>query len=159
MTSILALFLGGVAGLRTMTAPAAVACAANLGWLNLSGTWLSFFGSPWAVLILVILAIAELVTDQLPSTPSRKVPQQFAARIVSGAVTGAALGMPYGTWLAGLVSGLIGAVIGTLGGAKARARLAAMFGKDAPAAFIEDAVAILAALIILLLLPPAPAAV
>ena len=38
--------------------------------------------------------------------------------------------------------GVVGAVIGTLGGAAARGRLAAAFGSDRPAAFIEDAVAI-----------------
>ena len=48
--------------------------------------------------------------------------------------------------MAGLVAGVVGAVIGTYGGAEARARLAARFGQDRPAAFIEDAVAILLAL-------------
>jgi hypothetical protein len=40
-------------------------------------------------------------------------------------------------------------VLGTLGGRTARALLAAAFGKDSPAALIEDAVAILAALLIM----------
>ena len=41
--------------------------------------------SHWAAVgIFTILAIVELVTDQLPSTPSRKVPQQFSARIIMG---------------------------------------------------------------------------
>jgi uncharacterized membrane protein len=40
------------------------------------------------------------------------------------------------------VAGVIGAVIGTLGGRAARARLAASFGPDQPAALIEDGVAI-----------------
>jgi len=48
----------------------------------------------------------------------------------------------------GGVAGIIGAVIGTLGGRTARARLAAVSGTDPPAALIEDAVAILAALLI-----------
>ncbi|RWX79286.1 DUF4126 family protein [Neorhizobium lilium] len=156
MSSLLALFIGAVAGLRAMTAPAVVAWAAQFGWLNLSGTWLAFLGSSWAVLILTLLAGVEFVTDQLPATPSRKVPQQFAARILTGGLSGAALGMPYGYWLAGLVSGVIGAVIGTLGGATARAKLAAKFGRDAPAAFIEDAVAVIAAIVVVALLPGAP---
>jgi uncharacterized membrane protein len=95
--------------------------------------------TPW---VLTVLAAGELVTDQLPSTPSRKVPVQFAARIVSGALCGAAIGIGRGAGLAGLALGIAGAVIGTLGGAAARARLAAAFGRDMPAALIEDAVAI-----------------
>jgi uncharacterized membrane protein len=31
------------------------------------------------------------VTDQLHSTPSRKVPQQFGARLISGAFCGAVI--------------------------------------------------------------------
>jgi uncharacterized membrane protein len=42
----------------------------------------------------------------------------------------------------GAIAGVIGAVIGTLGGAEARARLAAAFRQDRPAALIEDLVAI-----------------
>ena len=48
----------------------------------------------------------------------------------------------------GLLAGIAGAVIGTLGGRAFRARLAAAFGNDRPAAFIEDAVAIGGALLI-----------
>jgi uncharacterized membrane protein len=145
---LLALLIGVVAGLRTMTAPAAVAWAAHLGWLNLEGSWLAFLGGAWARWILTLLALAELVTDQLPSTPSRTVPVQFGARLASGALSGAAVGVAGGSWVGGLVAGAVGAVIGTLGGRAARARLAAAFGSDRPAAFIEDAVAVGGALLI-----------
>ena len=153
MIYLLALLIGVVAGLRAMTAPAAIAWAAYLGWLDLSGSWLAFLGSVWAVGILTILALAELVTDQLPSTPSRTVPPQLAARLVMGALTGAAIGIPYGAWIGCLIAGVIGAAIGTYGGAAVRARLAASFGKDPPAAFIEDAVAIIGAYLIVSALP------
>ncbi len=145
---LFALLLGLVAGLRAMTAPALVSWAAYLGWLDLSGTWLAFFGNFWARLILTILALVELVTDQLPSTPSRTVPVQFSARIVTGALSGAAIGASGGSLVGGLIAGIIGAVIGTLGGRAFRARLASAFGNDRPAAFIEDAVAISAALLV-----------
>ena len=46
------------------------------------------------------------------------------------------------------VAGVVGAVIGTLGGAAVRAKLAQAFGRDLPAALIEDAVAIGGALAI-----------
>jgi uncharacterized membrane protein len=52
--------------------------------------------------------------------------------------------------MAGVAGGLIGAVVGTLGGRAARARLAASFGRDRPAALIEDAVAIGGAFLIML---------
>src|SRR5262245_17877534 len=145
---LLALLIGVVAGLRTMMAPAMVSWAAHLGWLDLSGTWLAFFGSAWARWILSLLVLVELVTDQLPSTPSRTVPFQFGARIVTGALSGAAIGAGSGAMVGGLIAGIIGAVIGTLGGHAFRARLAKAFGSDRPAALIEAAIAIGGALLI-----------
>jgi len=145
----LALLIGVIAGLRAMTAPAAVSWAAHLGWINLSDSWLAFLGYAWTPWIFTLLAIVELITDQLPSTPSRKVPQQFGARLVAGGLAGAAIGAGSGVWIAGLIAGLIGAAIGTYGGAAARARLAAGFGKDLPAALIEDAIAIIGAYLIM----------
>ncbi|TIU80553.1 MAG: DUF4126 domain-containing protein, partial [Mesorhizobium sp.] len=44
MLYILALLIGVVAGLRAMTAPAAVAWGACLGWLPVAGTWAGFMG-------------------------------------------------------------------------------------------------------------------
>ena len=98
--------------------------------------------------ILTLLALVELVTDQLPSTPSRTVPVQFGARIIMGALSGAAIGSAGGAMIGGLLAGIFGAVIGTLGGRAVRAQLAAAFGGDRPAALIEDVVAIGGALLI-----------
>ena len=42
MILLLALLIGIVAGLRAMTAPAAVSWAAYLGWINLGDSWFSF---------------------------------------------------------------------------------------------------------------------
>lgn len=153
MIITLALLIGVIAGLRAMTAPAAVSWAAYLGWLNLGDSWLAFLGYAFTPWILSLLAIGELITDQLPSTPSRKVPVQFGARIVMGAVSGAAIGIGGGALIAGLIAGAIGAVIGTYGGAYVRGRLAASFGSDRPAALIEDAVAIIGAYLIIAALP------
>lgn len=153
MLYLLALLIGVIAGLRAMTAPAAVSWAAFLGFLPLEGTWLAFLGYRFTPWILTVLAIGELITDQLPATPSRKVPVAFAARILSGALCGAAVATAGGALLGGAIAGAIGAVIGTLGGAAARARLAAAFGKDRPAALLEDAVAILGAALIVGAIP------
>lgn len=153
MVYFLALLIGIIAGLRAMTAPAAIAFAAHSGLLNLSGTWLAFLGYRWTPWIFLVLAIGELVTDQLPTTPSRKVPVQFGTRILMGAMTGGAIGVAAGSLWVGAIVGAIGAIIGTLGGAAARGKMAAAFGKDRPAALIEDTIAIAGAVLIVLALP------
>ena len=149
---LLAVLIGVVAGLRTFTAPAAISWAAHLGWLPLGDTPLAFMGYAWTPWILPVLALVEFVLDQLPSTPSRTVPTQFGARIIMAAISGAAIGAPAGWLIVGGIAAIIGTVIGTLGGHAARVRLAAAFRKDAPAAFIEDAVAILAAIAVVMLI-------
>jgi uncharacterized membrane protein len=144
----LALLAGIVAGSRTFTAPAVVSWAARLGYLNLDGSWLAFMGYAWTPWIFTLLALVEMVGDQLPSTPSRKVPMQFGARMIGGALSGATIGAAAGSWIAGIIAGAVGAVIGTFGGAEIRAQMAKAFGRDRPAAFIEDAGAIILGLII-----------
>jgi uncharacterized membrane protein len=151
-TYLLAALIGIVAGSRAMMAPAAVSWAASLRWLNLDGTWLAFLGYSWTAWILTAFALVELVTDQLPSTPSRTVPIQFGTRIVTGGLSGAAIGAGRGTMVGGLLAGVVGAIIGTLGGRALRGRLATAFGSDRPAALIEDAIAIAGALLIMVAL-------
>ncbi|MBO1905663.1 DUF4126 domain-containing protein [Microvirga sp. 3-52] len=146
---VLALLIGVIAGLRAMTAPAAVSWAASFGLINLEGTWLAFLGYRFTPWIMTVLAIGELIGDQLPTTPSRKTPLPFATRIIVGGLCGGAIAAQSGSFLGGLVAGAAGGVIGTLGGAEGRARLATAFGKDRPAALIEDAVAILGAALIM----------
>ena len=150
---VLSLLIGVVAGLRAMTAPAVVAWAAHAGGLSLAGTPLAFMGHVVALWVFGVLALGELVTDQLPTTPSRTVPMQFGGRLATGALSGAAIGASAGAVAIGLVAGIIGAVIGTLGGRAVRGRLAAAFGNDHPAAFTEDAIAIVGALLICSALP------
>jgi uncharacterized membrane protein len=128
-----------------MLAPAAVAWAARLGWTENAPAWASFMGSLWAVLIFTALALAELVADKLPTTPSRKLPLPFGGRIVSGAFCAAALAGAAGSTVIAL--GAAGAVAGTLAGAELRQRMAAALGADRPAALIEDAAAIVLALV------------
>jgi uncharacterized membrane protein len=147
---LFALLIGVVAGLRAFTAPAAISWAAHLGWLPLGDSPLAFIGYTWTPWILTALALVEFVTDQLPTTPSRTVPMQFGARIIMAALSGAAIGTPSGWLIIGGIAGIVGVAIGTLGRHAARARLAAAFRKDAPAAFIEDAVAIFSAIVIVM---------
>ena len=116
--------------------------------ITVAGTPLAFMGYRWTLWILVLFALAELVTDQLPATPSRTVPVQFGTRIITGALAGATLSASGHMLIVGAILGAIGAVLGTLGGAVARARLAVSFGKDLPAALLEDVVAVGGALLI-----------
>lgn len=140
---LLALGIGFVAGLRSMTAPAVVAWAAALRWINLNGTWASWLAHPATVAIISLLAVGELVVDKLPKTPSRTAPPSFGARILLGAFAGAAIGTAWGYTWSSLGAGVIGAVLGTLGGYQARTRLVASHGHDMPIALLEDAVAVL----------------
>jgi uncharacterized membrane protein len=149
---VIAFVIGVVAGLRTMTAFAAISWAAYFGWVNLGGSWLEFLGSVWTATILTVLALGELVSDQLPSTPSRTVPVQFGGRIFVGAVAGTAVGVPSHAWMASALTGVVGAIVGTLVGKEFRTRLASALNVDRPAAFIEDAIAICFAFLVVLAL-------
>jgi uncharacterized membrane protein len=140
----IAFAIGVIAGLRSMTAPAVVSWAARLGWIHLGDTWAAFLGYAATPYIFTVLAIAELVADKLPKTPSRKTPGPFGARIVVGAFLGAALCSGAGqSWLLGMLLGALGAVAGTLGGYEARTRLVkALNVPDIAVALAEDAIAI-----------------
>ena len=137
-----ALLIGLVAGLRAFTAPALASWAAYAGILPVSGTWLGFLTSPWAVLAFTLMALGEFVTDLLPSTPSRTVPVQLTGRLTSGAFVGAAVGVSAGMTLVGSLAGLLGAFIGAYGGKAARAGLARAFDSDSSAAVLEDTAAV-----------------
>jgi uncharacterized membrane protein len=148
-SAVLAFLIGIIAGLRAITAPAAVAWGARLGRLQLEGTALGFLGSTVAVWLLSAAALAELVADKLPSTPSRTRPGSFAGRILTGALSGAALTAGTGGMLApGALLGAAGAVAGTLGGYTARVRLVpALTVPDYVVALAEDAVALIGAVL------------
>jgi uncharacterized membrane protein len=139
---ISAFLVGITSGLRALTGLAAVSWAAHFGILPLDHTWLAFLGYAFTPYILTLMAIGELVNDKLPKTPSRLAPPGFISRIVTSALCGLAIGLSGNGMIVGLVAGIIGAVAGTFGGAKARSLLAATFGRDLPAALLEDAIAL-----------------
>ena len=104
---VLPLLIGMIAGLRAMTAPAAVSWAARAGWLTLAETPLAFLGYAFTPWIFTVLALGELVTDQLPTTPSRTVPIQFGTRILMGASIGRRdRGCRGAHWRSGLIAGI-----------------------------------------------------
>jgi uncharacterized membrane protein len=141
---LLAFLIGVVAGLRSLTAPAVVAWAAHRNWLNLHNTPLSFMGSTAAVVIFTLLAVVELVVDQLPSTPSRTKPPGLIGRIVLGGLSGAAVAVSGAQSIAlGAVLGVAGGIAGAFGGYEVRTRLVkALKVPDLVIALLEDAVAI-----------------
>jgi uncharacterized membrane protein len=156
MIYVLAILIGVVAGLRAVTPIAALALGASLGWIYLEGTTFAFLLSPIALWVFIAAAAVEIVNDKLPRTPSRTIPVQFGVRILAGIFGGACLAVvPNGEnltyLLLGGIAGGVGAVIGTLGGARLRSAMAKSFGDDMPAALTEDAIAIVAAVLIVYL--------
>ena len=145
-----AFLIGVTVGLRSLTAPAVLAWAAHLGWIDLQRSPLAFMGSPITVAIFTVLAIGELIADKLPSTPGRTRPPGLIARIVMGVLSGgvvAAAGLHSIALGAGL--GVAGGLAGTFAGYEARTRLVkALKAPDILIACLEDTVAIGAALLI-----------
>ena len=137
-----AFLIGLVAGLRSLTAPAAVSWAVRLGWLHADSSLLAFWGYAATPYVLSALAMGELFADTLAVAPSRKAPPGFITRIVTGGICGAVFGADGGDLAMGALVGVAGAIAGTLGGYEARVRLARAVGKDLPVALIEDAIAI-----------------
>jgi uncharacterized membrane protein len=140
----LAFFIGVIAGLRAMTAPAVTCWAAHLGWINLSGSHLAWMASIIAVAIFTLAAIGEIVNDKLPKTGPRTAPPSIVIRCVMGALCGAALAIA-GTQgaLLGAVLGIVGTLVGTFGGYQARHQIVAGLKiKDLPIALIEDVIAV-----------------
>jgi uncharacterized membrane protein len=148
--ALLSFAIGLIAGLRSLTAPAVTAWAAHLTWLNLHNTPLAFLGSKAAVAIFTLLALVELVTDKLPSTPSRTKPPGLIARIVLGGLSGAAVASAGSQGFAlGAVLGAAGGIAGAFGGYQVRTRVVkALNIPDFVIALLEDAVAIAAGLFI-----------
>lgn len=143
MTLILVFLIGFFAGLRSLTAPAATAWASYLGWLRLERP-LSLIGSLPSVAIFTLLAIAELVADKLPGTPSRTAPPGLIARVLMGGLSGACLAAAGGlNALLGACLGAVGGVAACFAGYQARTQLVKALGtKDLPIALLEDVVAI-----------------
>jgi uncharacterized membrane protein len=146
---LLAFLIGVIAGLRSLTAPAAVAWA-GYGRGILTHTSFHFMGTLAAAIIFTVLAVFELVTDQLPSTPSRLKPPGLIARIITGGLSGLCLAAADGQSIAlGAALGAVGGVVGAFAGYHARRRLVqALEVKDLPVALLEDAVAIGGAILI-----------
>jgi len=140
----LAVGIGFVAGLRSLTAPALVSWAAYLGWLPLQGTPVAFMASTVTVWVFTVLAVLELIADLLPKTPPRTAPVGLIARIITGGLCGACIyAAAAATLWIGAGWGIVGALIGTyLGYYVRRGLVNGLKVKDFFIAIPEDIVAI-----------------
>src|ERR1700751_2585930 len=150
MTWLIAIpLLGVVTGMRSMTAMAVLCWFAYRGDLSLDDTWASWAAKLTTAIIFTVLALAELVADKLPKTPNRTAPGPLLVRVVIGGLVGAivAAGLN-GSEFEGVILGVGGALIGAFGGYLVRRELVLRFGsKDWPVALVEDASAILCAVL------------
>jgi uncharacterized membrane protein len=144
MVLVLVFVMGIVAGLRALTAPAVVCWAAHLSWLNLQNSHLAWMGSTAVVAIFSILALAEIINDKLPATPSRLAPPSLGIRSITGALAGTALALAAShSLLFGIVLGALGALAGAFLGYYVRhAIVTGLKVPDFPIALVEDAIAI-----------------
>ena len=147
---LLAFLIGFFAGLRSLTAPAVTAWAVHRGWLRLEGP-LSFIGSVPSVIILTLLAVAELVVDKLPSTSRRTAAPGLIGRMLTGGLTGACVAVGrFQPAIAGAALGVLGGVVGAFVGYQMRLRVVKSLGiRDIYVALVEDVVAVVGCLWIL----------
>jgi uncharacterized membrane protein len=79
-----------MAGMRSMTAPAAISHAlAKNKSTALAGSPLRFLQSPTVAKVLKGVAVSEMAADKLPGMPDRTAPPILSGRILSGALVGA----------------------------------------------------------------------
>ena len=148
-----ALTLGVATGLHSMTGLAALALAERP-----EGPYqqLSLAPAPWrwlatrpALVGFCLAAVGEYAGDKLSITPDRTKPAPFAGRIVFGAVAGAVACRAGGcSAVLGGVIGALGALGGSFAGSTYRTEVAKRTGApDLPLAIVEDATAIIFALV------------
>jgi uncharacterized membrane protein len=147
---VLAFLIGLVCGLRSMTGPALVCWGAHLhllnhgGWLNLAGSHLAFLANPIMLIAFSVLAVGELIADQLPKIPRRTTAGPLTARVLLGGMCGGAFAIAGGSSFAmSCLLGGLGGLLGAFAGYTAR-RVATSEGRlpDFPVAILEDLIAI-----------------
>jgi uncharacterized membrane protein len=132
-----AALFGAATGGRSATGLAALA----LRRPSPSDGWVGRLAGPWPRRLAAGLALAELVADKAPFTPSRLSPPALAGRVVAGLAGGAALARRSG--VSPLVPALVSAgavVAGSVAGARWRSYAASRGVSPVAAALAEDAV-------------------
>ena len=151
MAFLLVFLLGCVDGLRSLTPPALVCWAAYFGWLHFTGTRLAFINHRPTLIVFTVLAVAELITDKLPSTPARTAPVGLIARICFGAGCGVAIATSAGmSFTLSALLGAIGGFVGAFAGYHSRRFIVSkLHAPDVAVAAVEDVIAIAGGLLLL----------
>lgn len=143
-TFLSTLGLGVVAGMRSMTAPAALAHVLAGRTVAPRDQPARFLSSERVARLAAVAAAGEYVGDKLPMTPDRTDAFPLAGRIGSGALVGAGLASATGeSVVVGALVGVVGALIGSFGVMQIRKALPdALDLPDWPVALAEDALAL-----------------
>ncbi len=136
--------IGAVSGLRSMSAPAIVAQAANRNQVRVRKTPLAWLAWDDTARTAAVLAAGEMIADKLPFMPDRTAPLSLMFRALSGAVCGYGICGAGRTkrelWIAAAV-GASAAVAASYAGSQYRKRVKL---PSMVAALLEDAVTIAA---------------
>src|SRR6187431_778236 len=116
-STLQAIGLGAIAGMRSMAAPALLSHFLTHHPAGaLYNTRLRYLQRPLVATGLKFLAGAELIGDKLPQTTNRISPPQLAMRVLSGAVVGATVaGAHKKSKITGGMLGMVGALAASYG--------------------------------------------
>lgn len=146
MKEALALGLGVLTGIRSMTGPAWVIFATQHGALELPPEKLSWTKSDPAMKLAIALAAGEYVADKLPVVPDRTSAIPLLGRLGLGALCGAAVEFSFDRkWHTGAALGTLGALLGAFAGFGYRKYIAERGLPDLPFALLEDGATLTAA--------------
>lgn len=141
---LVAFLLGGLTGLRAFLPLTVLVWMLHLAHVRILGSPLYFLHKWTPIIVLTILAVAELILDKLPFTPSRLRLPSLIGRVILGAISGVVCGQVWGaSWQTSAAAGLVGALAGAwIGHEMRRHWVHGLDWHDLPVALIEDAVAI-----------------
>ena len=143
----LALGLGAISGLRSMSGPALLSRAAVRGELDgLQGTGFAFLMRKRVSTVLTVVALGEMVADKSGLVPDRIAWGPLAGRAAAGGFVGAALFSASGApWAAGAALGSLAAVAASYAGYTFRVVPHRKFGIPDPIlGLVEDAIVVVA---------------
>lgn len=148
--SLIYVLVGFASGLRSLT-PAAILCwAAFVGLLPVNQTKLTFIGKLPTVVVLTLLAAAELIADKLPQTPARTKPVGLSARVLTGCMCAVVIATSAGqNWRWAVILGIAGAACGTFAGYNTRRLLVTAGIRDLIVAVGEDAITIVFSVLVI----------
>ncbi|WP_260735809.1 DUF4126 domain-containing protein [Tunturiibacter lichenicola] len=141
--------LGVVTGMRTMTAIAILCWFAHVGHLPVEDTWAFWSAKLVTAIVFSVFALGEYIVDKLPKTPNRTAPFPLIARLVFAGLVGAivAAGLN-GSGVESVILCIGGALVGAFAGFLIRREIVIRLNsKDWPVALVEDASAILCAVL------------